>query len=477
MNEVANRELPPKPWSTRYVLLLVSAVAQLISLMITWPLWNVRTEVPHLPVFEFAVPQMPFGWILVLTLAVIPFRPKLGVWLHFSVMLVATLSDQMRAQPQFLAGWILMLATLGHSWKNYTRWFLSSLWIWAGLHKAISSDWNAHRAFQMADALGLDAVSWFTTVAIAVAVTEITVGLLAWWKPKWGAVGCVLMHVGIAIYLSPLFKDWNYSVLPWNLATAIVGGWILWTCDEQSTIRQRTVFCVLMILPAGFFVGWLDHGYSHVLYSGSIPQGLITRADGSVEKIRGWGKLAIPFPNERRTLRQRFKADAGEGDRLHILDPRSALDDLHFICANGKVKPISRNDFFAPQPGSVAGVELDSARHVFLLTLARARMLKREDAAMIYAVEFKPENFKAEQLSHLRFLPNVEQVQLSGTSVTDDDLRWLIDLPKLAAIGLNETSVTDRGLAILSKSKFLKTVQVNGTTVTPQALQNFQSTR
>ena len=127
MNEEADHELPPQPWSTRYLLLLVAVLAQLLTLIITWPLWNVREQIPHLPVFDFLAPQLPFGWVLAMTLAVIPFRPKLGVWLHFAVMLVACLFDQMRTQPQFLANWILMLATLGHSWKNYTRWFLGSL--------------------------------------------------------------------------------------------------------------------------------------------------------------------------------------------------------------------------------------------------------------------------------------------------------------------------------------------------------------
>ncbi len=477
MNKAANRESTPKPWNTRYLLLLVSVFAQLISLMITWPLWNVRQDVPHLPVVDFGTDQLPFGWGLVLTLAFIPFRPRLGIWLHFALMLVASLFDQMRAQPQFLATWVLMLATMGNGWKNYVRWFLASLWIWAGLHKAISPDWNAHRAFHMADALGLDAAACFTTIAIVVAVTEILVGLLAWWIPKWGAVGCVMLHVGIAIYLSPLFRDWNYSVLPWNLATAIVGSWILWTCDVRSTIRQRAAFCVFMFLPIGFFVSWLDHGYSHVLYSGSTPQGLITRTDGSVEKIQGWDQLAVPFPNERRTLRQRFQADSKNGDRLHILDPRWALDDLYFIKRNDHVGQVDRHDFLTAGPDSVLGVELDSDRHVFLLTLAGARMLKREKDAMIYAIEFKREHFEAEQLSHVPFVPNLEQIQLSGTGVSDDDLKWLVDLPKLTAVGLNDTAITDRGIEILSRSDSLKTIQVDDTNVSPQALQQFLDSR
>ncbi|QEG24426.1 MauE/DoxX family redox-associated membrane protein [Mariniblastus fucicola] len=476
MNEVPISELPPKPWTIRYVLLLLSASAQLITLIITWPLWNVRTEVPHLPVFDLGIPQLPFAWVLVGSLAIVPFRPKLGVWLHFALMLTACLFDQMRAQPQFLAIWILMFATLKHSSQNYARWFLSSLWIWAGLHKALSPEWNTFRAFKMTRNIGLDAEEWYVTVAIAVAVTEIIVGLLAWWKPKWGAIGCVMLHVGIVIYLSPLFMNWNFSVIPWNLATAVVGCWILWTCDFKPTGRHRWAFGAFMIAPTLFFVGWWDHGYAHVLYSGMMPQGLATRNDGSLEKTVGWGALAVPFPKERRTLRQRFEADSEVGEVLHIFDPRPALPDLHFKKLATGVEQISRDEFFAGTE-SVPGVELDSERHIFLLALAGAKMRKREKGAMITGIIFEAPYFKSEQLQHLRFLPNLEEVQLSNTSVGDADMKWLVDLPKLEAIGLNQTAISDRGVDILCESDTLEEIQVDDTNVSDEAMQRFLDSR
>ena len=450
------------------MLLLISTFAQLCTLIITWPLWNVRTDIPHLPVFELGIPQVSFGWVLVLTLAVVPFRPRLGVWLHFALMLVASLFDQMRTQPQFLATWILMLATLGPTWKNYIRWFLSSLWIWAGLHKAFSPEWNSFLAFEMADVFGLEAKSWFLVVAIAVAVTEIVVGLLAWWKPKWGAIGCVLLHVGIVIWLLPPLYNWNFSVIPWNLATAVVGFWILWTCDSQSTNWQRWTFCVFMIAPVGFYFGALDHGYSHVLYSGMIPRGLITRTDGSVEKITAWGELAIPFPNERRTIKQRFLKDSQEGDRLHIRDPRASLSDLHFIKRKTTIEQIDRSEFFSEDLNSVTGFEFDSRQHIFLLSLAGAKMFKRSESTMIYVIEFDPERFDLKQLEYMRHVPNIEQIQLSDTSVTDEDMELIVEMPKLEVIALDGTAITDRGIGILSKSKTLKQILINGREIRPQ---------
>ena len=465
------------PRRVRYVLLLVAVVAQAAGLMITWPLWNLRGEgVPHLPVFQGG-PQFSFGWILIGTLLVIPFRPRVGVWLHLVVMVVACLFDQVRTQPQFLAVWVLMAAAVYDLAAVLARWFLSSLWIWAGVHKWVSPDWFSHRSWNMAFALGLDCESWAGTVAVLVVVSEFGVGLLAWFRPKWGAIGCVLLHVGIVIYLSPLFRDWNYSVIPWNLATAVVGTWILWRAGEQrsksgagneavSLLKQRLAFVVMLILPAGFYVGWLDHGYAHVLYSDGIPRGAITRNDGTVLEIKAWGELAVPFPNERRLLRQYFDCVAVPGEKLHIRDPRPHLDDVHLKMTKDGIRAISRDDFFSASPSSspheVYGVELDSVRSIFHLTRVGARLLKREKGLMIYAIEFRPENFQPELLKHLSGISNVEQIQMAGTPVTDDDLDPLFALPNLSGVGLSNTAVTTAGVRKLLELPKLKHLEADG---------------
>ena len=468
----------PKPWNVPYLLLLVATLAEFVSLLITWPLWNVRTEQLHLPVFELlGSHQIPFGWLLILTLALIPVRPRIGIGCHFAIMLIACLFDQMRAQPQFLATSILMLSTLSQNWKNYVRWFLVSLWVWAGLHKLLSPEWHGHRAFATAQSMGLNASVWYSFVAVGVAISESSVGLLAWFKPKWGAVACVLLHLGIAVYLSPLFSNWNYSVLPWNIGSAICGAWILWTCDKPVTGRQRLSFAAFMILPIGFFFGLLDHGYAHVLYSGSIPQGLITRTDGSLERIKGWGELAIPFPNERRTLRQRFDLDSREGDRLHIRDPRWALADLHFVKRGSTTKRISRDDFFHSNGKSIVGVELDSQLHKFRLIEGGARMLKVSESAMIKAIEFNPERFNREQLVWAGSLPNLQTMNLSKTNVKDEDLELLLKLPKLWQIDLRQTPITDRGIEILSQSKTIKDLIVDGPEISIETMQRFFDSR
>ena len=224
----------------------------------------------------------------------------------------------------------------------------------------------------------------------------------------------------------------------------------------------------------------MDHGYAHMLYSGSIPQALITRADGSIETIEGWGALATPFPNERRTLRQRFEAVADNGDRLHIRDPRPALADLHYIKRDQEIQKIGRAEFLSAAPTdplAIVGIELESRRHRFYLELAGARMLKREKQGMIYAIEFKPDFFQADQLEHLRFLPNIEELQLSKTEINDKDLELLLALPKLRAVGLSQTAITDRGVEILSKSKSLKFIEAEGSQISDATLLEFRNSR
>ena len=481
---------PQKPFSLPFALLIVAVVAQTAAITITWPLWNVRSSgLPHLPVFP-SLPQISFGWLLLLTLAWIPLLRRTGVWIHFIVLLVATLFDQMRAQPQFLATWILMVAATYQTGAALTRWFLASLWIWAGAHKLISPDWMSHRSANMTHALRLDVESFSYIVAMTVALSEILVGLLAWLKPRWAAFGCVALHVGIVIYLSPLFRAWNYSVFPWNLATAVIGFWVLWNAESREWFGQapsktsrhrlfeRLAFTVMMIVPAGFYVGWLDHGYAHVLYSDSIPRGLISKQDGSLSEIRAWGELAIPFPNERRLLKQHFGIVGQSGAKLHIRDPRPWLDDLYFQMTSDGPVEISRAEFFANDKDSIAGVELDSIRAKFILSRIGTTFRKRDSASMIWTVQFSPDKFDAEYLKYLDGISNVEEIQLADTSLTDADLSSLPALPKLVGLGLSRTNVTDHGIKQLMldrNRKFprLEFILADGTNVSDELQERF----
>ncbi len=259
----------------------IAILSQTVTVWITWPLWLVRsTAMPNLPVFD--VPEFNFGWWMIASLLAVVFWPRMGVWFHLLVLLVATFFDQVRAQPQFLAGWLLIFATSYPTGIRLGRWYLASLWIWAGLHKLLSPDWHAHESWTLVQQAGipLEGLNWI--FAYTVALAEMGLGVLAMFRPRWAAIFCPLVHVGIAVFLSPLFRNWNYSVIPWNLATAICGSWVMWQSSRNFKPAGWEVFtlCLFLAMPAGFYVGFMDHGYAHVLYSGSLPRGRITEPDG-----------------------------------------------------------------------------------------------------------------------------------------------------------------------------------------------------
>jgi hypothetical protein len=240
-------------------------------------------------------------------------------------------------------------------------------------------------------------------------------------------------------------------VIPWNVCTAAVGWWILSTAPpiRAQSKSQWVLAAVLLVMPAGFYFGLVDHSLAFVLYSDNVPLGMIT-TDRGLEPLARWGSFRVPFPHTQRLFQQYFALTARPGWKMHIADPRPLVADAYLLMdAEGQVQAIDRERFRSAESGEVAGIECDSPRSMFALSQAGARMLKRSADAMIYAVEIRPENYSAQLLSHLRGLPNLEQLQLQGCPVTDDDLRLLEGCDNLNGIGLENTNVTEAGFKVL----------------------------
>ena len=159
------------------------------------------------------------------------------------------------------------------------------------------------------------------------------------------------------------------------------------------------------------------------------------------------GDLHVPFPNERRTLRMFFEQSAAPGDFLHVSDPRYFLEDQYFVLEqDGTAREIARDAFFdgvdSVESGPPFGVALDEIRAIFALRQAGVKMLRESADAPVYAVAFTSENYSPSLLKALRGLPNVRQVQLSGTRVTDADLESLACLYLLTGLGIENTAIT-----------------------------------
>ncbi len=169
----------------------------------------------------------------------------------------------------------------------------------------------------------------------------------------------------------------------------------------------------------------------------------------------------MPFPNERRLLKAYFMATADVGGKLHLHDPRHGLDDQYFELRESGLTEITREAFFRAEGDGPRGVAIDCKRSIFHLRQAGARLLAREEKGAVYALEIKPEVFAPGLLVHLEGLPNLEQIQLSGTGIGDNDLTWLAALPRLEGVGLNHTDVTWEGIRILEKISAAELIQAD----------------
>lgn len=101
-------------------------------------------------------------------------------------------------------------------------------------------------------------------------------------------------------------------------------------------------------------------------------------------------------------------------------------------------------------------------------------MLHRDDrlpGGPIVLVDFTnhPE-FRDDWLKSLSAFPELQNVGLAGTALTDASLDYLGQLPKLQTLTLNDTPVTDAGLAKLQQCTALRTLDVRGTRVSAAGL-------
>lgn len=516
------------PWvvpqfNLRYGLVVLCVLSQLITVAMSWPLWQVRPSMswdqlsrnsaigtatgyvdvlppaPLLPLVD--LPQLPCGWLMVGSLLLVLLRPRWGVPVHTVVLLVSFVFDQYRTQPQFMANAALLWGCAYLPAREIVRWGLVSLWLWAGLHKFLSIDWMGPGSFSLVNAVleslahgqqtpefikvaadRLDPYALYYPFAIVVAAGEMLLGILAIVKPRWAAYSCVALHVGIAVFLSPWLRDWNESVIPWNLCSAAVGCWILLQAKPGWPTKRSLQFAAagLLIYPAGFYTGWIDHGIAHVLYSDNHAIAMVTsreQRDTSQDnfstknvvplpewidrgiQIAGFGDLRVPFPNERRLHFQYFARVGRPGEKLHIFDPRPWGGDEYFLKqADGSVLPIDAARFFKATDSEVGGVAIESWRYYFFLNLAGVNMTRRDARAPIFTAVVTPKYYQPETVENLGRLQNLEEIQLKDCPVTDADLQRLPVLYNLRGIGVRGTKVTFQGLQHLLKFPHLESV-------------------
>lgn len=315
------------------LLRLVLVGAQAATIAITWPLWQPRASPPELPLLP--LPWVPFGAGLLLTLLVALVRPAAGICCHWLVLVLAIVGDQTREQPQVLSLALLLVATLpGPYARRFGGLQLAATWFWAGVGKLTSPrGWAETGTFLLgaspdnAPDAGMAALAAGASLGAA----ELVLGVLAFvprTRPYAAALGGAL-HLGILVFLSPLGRDWNVSVWPWNVALAVAAVCLLRGEAQPlpaGVARTRLLGfagILFVLLPIGFHIGVVDAPLAQQVYSGNTCRALVLRADGSTQTVGMLPALRVAVPPVPRIFLVWFRHHGGLGDRLVLTDDRA----------------------------------------------------------------------------------------------------------------------------------------------------------
>lgn len=306
----------------------VFAVAQGATIAITWGLWQSRSSPPPLPVID-GFPQLDMGVVLLATLVLVLVRPAAGVVAHSVALVIALAMDQTRLQPEIVSLALLLWGTtrISHA-RTIAMAHLVSLWLWAGLNKALSLDFMNTAALFLFDSfpkLPGFLRPYFGWLIIA---TEISIGVLLL-VPRVRRVGVVLavgLHVlGLVALVN---VRWNEAVWPWNVALAAAAVAFFWSPRAPVVTRSSIpVFALFLLVPAAFYGGYMDAYLAHNLYTGNTATAMFCRPSGECFAPWGdtWTAFNVPFPPEPRLYRAYFDDICAPGDELKLYPRRTRI--------------------------------------------------------------------------------------------------------------------------------------------------------
>ena len=316
-------------------LLWIVAACQSISLMISWPLWQIHTSPPMLPAAP--LPNVNFGMPLQASLVAAVVRPSVGVPLHTLLLAYAMLVDQTRLQPEFISLALLLWGCLpSHRAMMLARAHLISLWIFSGLNKLLSPWFMNGTAQWMLSAYVTGAPFWLRdNFGFVVVVAEASLGILSLFPQTRRFVGilALVVHFNILLVLSPFGKNWNHVVWPWNVALAISGFVLIssWRKGIVESLQQcgHVVFIglvFLMLMPMGFYLLVVDAYVAHNLYTSNTAHEIVCNAQnrcnaGGLTQT-SWRAFNVPLPPEHRLFESYFAQTCQPGDHLTVLDSR-----------------------------------------------------------------------------------------------------------------------------------------------------------
>ncbi len=311
------------------------------SILLTWPLWQARSGAispPNLPVapwLDFV--QFNVGELLLVSLAIAIWWPRVGAMIHAGLLAVAILFDQLRIQPEFVSLAILIAGTIPRRGPLLlARSHLISLWLFAGLHKLLSSGYLWETGPDLARGMfaNLNDQQAFL-LSIGMALAEVTLGIVAVFPLSRRSVPVMAAIIHGGILLSLVVQRWNTAVWPWNLALAASGlgffaAWEgpLWPrakSPDSGGLGWKIASAALFAYPLLFYANLCDGYLAWCVYSANVPDAVMydeATPDGERLFDRAYEPLNVPFTPSVRLFEQYFQHTAKPGDRLEIDDPR-----------------------------------------------------------------------------------------------------------------------------------------------------------
>jgi hypothetical protein len=334
-------------------LLRILILALLSGLLISYPLWlsrHIFPQTPLIPGFDSTFlhfDKLLFGALLIMLLTIIvkPEWRKItfaALILFFLLLLI----DLNRWQP-WAFQYALMLFAFAVFPKdeknlyNSLRIVVSGVYFWSGVQK-FNEGFTEDIVPWMLEPLIKIFPSWESglyTMAMLVPYLEIfiSIGLFFSRTRTLAVIIAMGMHLFVLYDMSPIAKDYNYVIVPWNLAMMSFLFLLFYRKKEAvipehfKSIRTRIpaalLFLLFWIMPSFSFIDKWDSYLSARLYSGNSSNGYVfiseevrQKLDPKVEKlievkdgmpyiyINGWSmeELGVPsYPEKKVYLKAR----------------------------------------------------------------------------------------------------------------------------------------------------------------------------
>jgi hypothetical protein len=307
----------------------VAALGLLAGMGLSWPLWDcsAREAFPTLPLWAAAT-ECRSAWPTVIALlaaflaaasALFPAQKRLCAALIALTLALCAL-DTNRLQP-WVWFYLLVLSIflLGKNGETAAfRWLLAGVYFWSGVGKITPYFAEDNFAWFCEAFAWLRPFGQIAALGYAVALLEaaIGIGLLFAKTRRLAARAAIAFHALIVIFLLRL--DWNWVVIPWNLAMAATC-WLTLQSPENERfslkkINQPIAFALALgwAAPLLYPIGAWPHTLSWRLYSNTQPEAVFyCSGEASFSKPavqKAWGKHA--FDEGRRLLLDDWANDA-----------------------------------------------------------------------------------------------------------------------------------------------------------------------